>query len=616
MQLSKRYLWGKVKMIRIKGTFNRVIAGVLVISLTLTSNLMCLNTRATSTSQEEKDSSSENQITPEMSNSIAMLNYLTVVNQQINASNNSKLYLEEVYSSLINNTSPNAVDDRTQIQLGDMLETIDQFRMIDVKRDRLLYVYEQNKAQALRDAVPNPLGLLAGVRSFNLAQLLASVAYMAIDAKASYDTSIAEAEMEYLQDGWALDDEATNALNISRENLFDYMIDMVQDKKIPDEYALTENAVDKFVNCKNNTNVSRRIQFLESNESTYERFGEYWLVLAESYHANGEYQKCLDAIKKYESVQAKIFRKDFDLAKAMPLAIVAAEECIDDSNKCNAEINHYVELLTKNLDTDDWDLRYFAAQTYVDLYSRTNDIGYLNKAYKLVLDNVNYLIDEQKKQNSTYIAEIKKKEEPKGATKQEKKEIKEYNKMIAEERKTKLPSIYEPLYLNCDLLFALADELQISESEQQRIEKILHGSSRKDSLFLVKALNDKYYFEVPVSNENDEITYEKGKLIVPVSMISDKGNIRVTIGTGMAAVTADDWKIEKVEREKSGDISTFKAVFTSDKAKKATYNDGTKVEVEITPVKDSNCSDIKASFKTNVTKKAMFTNYDFVRTGK
>ena len=603
-------------MIRIKGTFNRVIAGVLVISLTLTSNLMCLNTRATSTSQEEKDSSSENQITPEMSNSIAMLNYLTVVNQQINASNNSKLYLEEVYSSLINNTSPNAVDDRTQIQLGDMLETIDQFRMIDVKRDRLLYVYEQNKAQALRDAVPNPLGLLAGVRSFNLAQLLASVAYMAIDAKASYDTSIAEAEMEYLQDGWALDDEATNALNISRENLFDYMIDMVQDKKIPDEYALTENAVDKFVNCKNNTNVSRRIQFLESNESTYERFGEYWLVLAESYHANGEYQKCLDAIKKYESVQAKIFRKDFDLAKAMPLAIVAAEECIDDSNKCNAEINHYVELLTKNLDTDDWDLRYFAAQTYVDLYSRTNDIGYLNKAYKLVLDNVNYLIDEQKKQNSTYIAEIKKKEEPKGATKQEKKEIKEYNKMIAEERKTKLPSIYEPLYLNCDLLFALADELQISESEQQRIEKILHGSSRKDSLFLVKALNDKYYFEVPVSNENDEITYEKGKLIVPVSMISDKGNLLVTIGTGMAAVTADDWKIEKVEREKSGDISTFKAVFTSDKAKKATYNDGTKVEVEITPVKDSNCSDIKASFKTNVTKKAMFTNYDFVRTDK
>ncbi len=600
-------------MIRIKGTFNRVIAGVLVISLTLTSNLMCLNTRATSTSQEEKDSSSENQITPEMSNSIAMLNYLTVVNQQINASNNSKLYLEEVYSSLINNTSPNAVDDRTQIQLGDMLETIDQFRMIDVKRDRLLYVYEQNKAQALRDAVPNPLGLLAGVRSFNLAQLLASVAYMAIDAKASYDTSIAEAEMEYLQDGWALDDEATNALNISRENLFDYMIDMVQDKKIPDEYALTENAVDKFVNCKNNTNVSRRIQFLESNESTYERFGEYWLVLAESYHANGEYQKCLDAIKKYESVQAKIFRKDFDLAKAMPLAIVAAEECIDDSNKCNEEINHYVELLTKNLDTDDWDLRYFAAQTYVDLYSRTNDIGYLNKAYKLVLDNVNYLIDEQKKQNSTYIAEIKKKEEPKGATKQEKKEIKEYNKMIAEERKTKLPSIYEPLYLNCDLLFALADELQISESEQQRIEKILHGSSRKDSLFLVKALNDKYYFEVPVSNENDEITYEKGKLIVPVSMISDKGNILVTIGTGMAAVTADDWKIEKVEREKSGDISTFKAVFTSDKAKKATYNDGTKVEVEITTVKNSDCPNVNASFKTNVTKKAMFTNYEFER---
>ena len=596
--------------------YKRVIAGVLTISLLFTCNTACLNAVATSTGQEENTDSSDNQITPEMSNSIAMLNYLTVVNQQINASKNSRLYLEEVYSSLINNTSPNAVDDRTQIQLGDMLQTIDQYRMIDVKRDRLLYVYEQNKAQALRDAVPNPLGLLAGVRSFSLPQLLASVAYMAIDSKASYDTSIAEAEMEYLQDGWALDDEATNALNNSRENLFDYMIDMVQDKKIPDEYALTESAVTKFVNCKNNTNASRRIQFLESNRSTYERFGEYWLVLAESYHANGEYQKCLDSIKEYERVQAKIFRKDYDLAKSMPLAIVAAEECINDEKKCNEEINHYVELLTKNLDTDDWDLRYFAAQTYVDLYSRTNDPSYLNKAYKLVLDNVNYLIDEQKKQNSTYIADIKKKEEPKGATKEEKKEIKEYNKMITEERKTKLPSIYEPLYLNCDLLFALADELMISESEQQKIEKILHGSSRKESLFLTKALNDKYYFNVPVSTENDEINYEKGKLTVPISLVSDKGKILVKIGTGMSAVTADDWKIEKVERKKAGDISTFRAIFTSDKAKKATYNDGTIVEVEITPVTDSDCSIIKASFKTNKTKKAVFTNYDFERTDK
>ena len=43
-------------------------------------------------------------------NSISMLNHLAVLTQEINASQNSRMYLEEAYSMLINNTFPNAVD--------------------------------------------------------------------------------------------------------------------------------------------------------------------------------------------------------------------------------------------------------------------------------------------------------------------------------------------------------------------------------------------------------------------------------------------------------------------------------------------------------------------------
>ena len=596
-----------------RNIIKKFVSGVLLLSLSFTYNANRLDVAATSSKQETDAATDENQISREMNNSIAMLNYLTVVNQEINDSSNSRLFLEEVYSSLINNTSPNAVDDRTQVQLGDMLDTIDQYRMIDVKRDRLLYIYEQNKAQALRDAVPNPLGLLSSVRSFSLPQLLFSVTYMAIDAKASYDTSMAHAEMEYLQDGWELDDAAMKALSVSRENLFDYMIDMVQDKKIPDDYALTEDAVKRFVKCKNNTNVSRRIQFLESNKSTYERFGDYWLVLAESYHANGDYEKCLEAVKEYEDIQAKIFRKDHELANTMPLAIVAAEESITNEKECNNGIKHYVELLTKNIDTEDWALRYFAAQTYLDLYNRTKDKSNIDKAYSLTLDNVNYLIDEQKSQNNVYLAEIKKKAEPKGATKEVKKEIKDYNKMLEQERKTKLAPIYEPLRLNCDLLFALANELNISENEQKKIERILHGSSRKDSLFLNETLDNKYYFDKQEAAK-DNITLEKGVLTVPVSMVSDETTITVVIGDGTSATTADDWKLKKVERKKSGDITTFEAQYTSKKADDATYNDGTKVSLEINAIEDEECKPISATFKTVKTKKLMITDYRFVRT--
>ena len=50
-------------------------------------------------------------------NAISMLNYITVLTQEINASKNSRLYMESAYSNLINNTYPNAVDNRTLGQL-------------------------------------------------------------------------------------------------------------------------------------------------------------------------------------------------------------------------------------------------------------------------------------------------------------------------------------------------------------------------------------------------------------------------------------------------------------------------------------------------------------------
>lgn len=97
-------------------------------------------------------------------------------------------------------------------------------------------------------------------------------------------------------------------------------------------------------------------------------------------------------------------------------------------------------------------------------------------------------------------------------------------------------------------------------------------------------------------------------------MVSDETTITVVIGDGTSATTADDWKLKKVERKKSGDITTFEAQYTSKKADDATYNDGTKVSLEINAIEDEECKPISATFKTVKTKKLMITDYRFVRT--
>ncbi len=48
---------------------------------------------------------------------------------------------------------PNAVDTKTQAQITSRMDTIDGYRMIAEKRRRLEYIYEQNRAQAMRQAM-------------------------------------------------------------------------------------------------------------------------------------------------------------------------------------------------------------------------------------------------------------------------------------------------------------------------------------------------------------------------------------------------------------------------------------------------------------------------------
>ena len=66
--------------------------------------------------------------------------------------------------------------------------------------------------------------------------------------------------------------------------------------------------------------------------------------------------------------------------------------------------------------------------------------------------------------------------------------VRTYNKSLKQERKMELPTIYEPLVLNCDLLFALADKLDISSTEKGKVDGILEG------VFLVGTYADRYSF--------------------------------------------------------------------------------------------------------------------------
>ena len=546
-------------------------------------------------------------------NSIGVLNYMAYLAVEIQNQKSNRLYLEKAYSSLYNNTYMNAIDAVTLGQLKSLLTALNNFKMLAVKRERLEYIYEQNQAQAIKSAIPIPMDILNVVQSGNWQKMLVSVARMAVDSVASYNASKQAADMGYLQDGWALDDEEAEILHRGHLDSIQYAWDIIHDYNLPSELAITEEDINRFVTWKNDKNLVARIQFLESNREVYQAFGEYWLVLAESYYAHGNMAKCLDAVKCYETYSTRIFRKDYHYAEVLSMAIAAAKEVYDDEQYVT-EAARFAEGIIANCDQENWVLRYFAAVTFVELTGMTSNNDYLQKAYNIVLNNVNNLVPKQKKNNSAYIAVIEPEKVPAGATKAKKAEIDAYNEGVKEARKTAVPPVSDALMVNCDLLFSLADQLDVGEEERMLINGILHGD--ETILFLNPYIDNLYQVEevAEIDFSQIDISFDGEEIKIPARYLTENTVISVgVLDTTGRTFIIDDWRLESVKRKKETDLESFIATFVSDVADDFDYVEGSTVWINFNPAGDAHTPNLQISYSVVSETDFIFSHTAFQR---
>ena len=571
---------------------------------------------------EGENDSNDNKRTTTQRNAINMLNYMTVLTEEINASREdsdkgSRLLLDSLYFGLYDNMNPDAVDSKTQRKIVNMMDTIHQYQMLDEKRKQVKFIYEQNQAQAMRKAIPNPIGLLSAVQSGNALKLAASVIYMAVDSAESYKSASNEAELKYIKDGWDLDAKESDAIHSSRTDAIEYLLEMVRDYNLPGDYALSEKTIKEFVDHKNEENLVSKISWLESDihKKTYEEFPPYWLVLGESYYDLGEYQLSLNAFAQYEKISSRIFRQDKDYASALPKAIISAKETLPASEYVKYA-EKYCPVILNNSDDDNWTLRYFVALIYTDLYSITKNNSYLKSAYTIAFDNVNELVKDQQELNNNYMVQnIEKVIAPDNATKKQKEEVKQTNKLLKENRKTALPPVNEELYLNCDLLFELADTLNISSTEKNKIDAILHYNGA--NTFLTDALDERFRFNSDgkaFDADTLDISFDGKNLVIPASCVTERSTIAVSISNSLGETEINDWKVKKVERpKKATTCSEFKATFTSKNAKDYKYQVGDKITITVTPVAESPEKTINFNYYVVGKKVLMINTIEFER---
>ncbi|MDR0429545.1 MAG: hypothetical protein LBH58_03585 [Tannerellaceae bacterium] len=200
----------------------------------------------------------------------------------------------------------------------------------------------------------------------------------------------------------------------------------------------------------------------------------YWLALADIYYDLEQYQECLNAIQIYESVQAPIFRKDFDLARVLPKAILSASNIYNNNPTYVSTAKRYLQKIKDNTNEKDWALRYFAAQTYISLAAISDRRANLQEAYDLIVENIIYLSREQDKLQKSYAAEITMPEDLIG---EQKKQAERLVRQLKDERKTELPPMHSALALNYQTVFLLMDELGKNQAERIRVSGILKNTT-------------------------------------------------------------------------------------------------------------------------------------------
>jgi len=575
----------------------------MALALSMSLSLLCSNTVYAAESENNKVITS-NEMSEKQLSSLSMLNYMTVLTQEINASSGSKVYLDSAYSSIVNNINPNAVDDDTLYEIQSLLNTIEAYRSIDTRRERLQYLYEQNQAKAMQQAVPNPMSVLNVVQSGSPAKALVSVLYLAVDSQSSYQSYVSDVDTRYMQDGWQLDDEAAENLHECRKDAFSYMVEMCQKYDLNGDLALNEKSVENFVKWKNNSNTDRVIAFLEGEEETYQAYGYYWLVLARKYYEKEQYRECIRCIDKYDSMKVDTFRYDKEYAKTLAFGLAAADEAF--SGDKYIEVAHsYLEGICNNTESEDWALKYLAAEEYMNLYNTTGEKRDLLKAYDLAKENVNYLIDRQVELNHAYLDDVKTIKAEKSDTAAKKKEIKQYNKWVQEERKKELPPVYQPLVMNTQLLYGLADKLQKPESEKQFLNALFYDE--ENPVFLVKQLATLY---CPVDDETDtkEIVFDGKKIEIPACYLCLGTTVKVSVKSGDKPIVYDDWKLDEVKRTDDKDVSDFIATYSSKKIAKQKYGDGAIVEITIAPPEEGAYSPLEFKFEGQQKKKLLVLN--------
>ena len=283
-------------------------------------------------------------------------------------------------------------------------QSLASLELLDVQRERLDYLHEEKKKSNLTALVPNVVSVATVAITTGLSNPMGAIIGIlgsAVSSATSYIDAKNQENLEYIQDQWELDDQQKQVLVNLGTELYGYKCDIAESQGIPTELTLSTKDLEDFVDFCNEPDYSYRLIRLLSMDQRLEILPDYWRELALASYGLNDYAQALEYIDNFEEIYYPVIYHDSDYA----YLLMVKSDCINQlygKEKYN-ELEDVCEQLLNNIESNDWEKKFYVLSLYMEIYRHSSDRKVAEKAYNLFPSVLSELIDDYKKDITSYL---------------------------------------------------------------------------------------------------------------------------------------------------------------------------------------------------------------------
>ena len=291
-------------------------------------------------------------------------------------SSGDRLMLDREYNSIINNLRMGEINaDPALIELyQEIVRVIHKGRLRDDIRTAISKSASERKCKSIREIIT---GNFLKSFSFNKLRWLGK---LAVSSASEYFTQQKEIQQNNDTVLRLKHDELDEYDELQRK-LLGSSWSLLRNYHLPDNYRLTQKALDKFSSAINEPDPSKRNRMLKYLEGDFAMYAPYWFYRAKSSYEAGN-DEAGKYFERFGEVWRPVLKRDPYKAEAMKYKIEVLMS--SESSQGNAEeVLKCLEEMRANTELEDWANNIFAGMVYFSL-------GRKDEAEECVMCNIDF----------------------------------------------------------------------------------------------------------------------------------------------------------------------------------------------------------------------------------